>query len=117
VSSDLRFWKCDPSRCSAVLPRGTRPVWYPALTCCGSGKKLLGRWPDLKDVLEPSEFDLDESPEDAQRYVLLTLALRQLESADPRSRRRPRTGAKKATSGSSFSLRCTGPRPPAFAGT
>jgi hypothetical protein len=42
-------------------------------------QELLSRWPDLKDVLEPSEFDSDESPKGAQRYVLLTLAVRQLE--------------------------------------
>mgnify|MGYP000032397081 CR=1 FL=1 len=26
-------------------------------------EELLARWPDIEDVLEPSEFDLEDSPD------------------------------------------------------
>ncbi|WP_445518104.1 hypothetical protein [Streptomyces sp. NEAU-174] len=37
-------------------------------------EELLTRWPDVDDVLEPSRFDLEEEPDDAGKYVLLTQA-------------------------------------------
>ncbi|RAS63953.1 hypothetical protein C8D87_106356 [Lentzea atacamensis] len=40
---------------------------------------MLARWPDIRDVLEPSEHDLTDSPEDAAKYVLLTLSVHQLD--------------------------------------
>jgi hypothetical protein len=43
-------------------------------------REKFGREPGPEeDVLEPVEFDLEESPEDALKYVLLTLSVRQLD--------------------------------------
>ncbi|MEU8800910.1 hypothetical protein [Spirillospora sp. NPDC048819] len=33
----------------------------------------------MSDFLEPSRFDLEEEPDDAGKYVLLTLSVRQLD--------------------------------------
>jgi hypothetical protein len=40
-------------------------------------EELLAR-SDLKDELEPPEFDPEDSPDDALKYDLLTLSVRQL---------------------------------------
>lgn len=36
----------------------------------------------MVDVLEPSEYDLAEAPDDAAKYVLLTLPVRMLQYVD-----------------------------------
>jgi hypothetical protein len=38
-------------------------------------EELLGRWLDMKDVLEPSECDLKETPDDVLKYVLFALSV------------------------------------------
>lgn len=85
VSSDFAFWKvgdCDPGVIFDGLADGDTEVLGPHRDVTGFRDELLKRWPDLADVLEPTEHDLREVPEDAAKYVLLTLPVRMLGRLD-----------------------------------
>jgi hypothetical protein len=82
VSSDFSFWKQgvgDPEEIFDRLAEGDASGLTPSDDVMRFREELLGLWPEMKDVLEPSDFDLEESPEDALKYVLLTLSVRQLD--------------------------------------
>ncbi|WP_027660846.1 hypothetical protein [Salinispora fenicalii] len=82
MSSDFGFWKhCtgDPGEVFDKLAEGDASDLTSSLGVLRFREELLARWPDIEDVLEPSEFDLGDSPDDAMKYVLLTLSVRQLD--------------------------------------
>ncbi|MFF0155333.1 hypothetical protein [Micromonospora sp. NPDC005203] len=85
MSSDFAFWKVgvgDPGEIYDGLADGETDVLqpHPDVTCFRG--ELLSRWPDLVDVLEPTEHDLVDAPDDAARYVLRTLPVRMLGHLD-----------------------------------
>jgi hypothetical protein len=85
VSSDFAFWKAgegDPSEIFDGLADGVTETLDPHSDVSGFRSELLKRWPDLVDVLEPTAYDLLEVPEDAAKYVLLTLPVRMLDRLD-----------------------------------
>ncbi|MFB9181257.1 hypothetical protein ACFFX1_24220 [Dactylosporangium sucinum] len=85
MSSDFAFWKVgdgDPGEIFDGLADGATDTLEPHPDVAGFRSELLWRWPDLVDVLEPSEHDLVDSPEDAAKYVLLTLPVRMLGHLD-----------------------------------
>lgn len=45
-------------------------------------RELLSQWPDLKDVLEPLDYFLQDAPDDERKYVFLALSMRQLDYLD-----------------------------------
>ncbi|MGV9453092.1 hypothetical protein [Streptomyces sp. NPDC003635] len=82
MSSDFGFWKRsagNPEEVFDNLAEGetSNLVASPEVLCFRH--ELMTRWPDLADVLEPSRFDLEEEPDDVEKYVLLTLSVSQLE--------------------------------------
>lgn len=82
MSSDFGFWKHavgDPADIFDSLAEGETDALTESTDVLQFREDLLTRWPDLRDDLEPAEFDLEESPEDASKYVLLTLSVRQLD--------------------------------------
>jgi hypothetical protein len=82
VSSDFAFWKRsagDPEEVFDNLAEGDTRDLVVSPDVLRFREELLARWPDVDDVLEPSRFDLEEEPDDAGKYVLLTLSVRQLE--------------------------------------
>ncbi|MCA2213287.1 hypothetical protein [Jidongwangia harbinensis] len=82
MSSDLGFWwrgAGDPEEIFDKLAEGDTSDLTPNSGVMRFREELLARWPDIEDVLEPSEFDLEDSPDDAMKYVLLTLSVRQLD--------------------------------------
>lgn len=82
MSSDLGFWKRsagDPEEVFDNLAEGDTGDLVVSPDVLRFREELLTRWADLDDVLEPSRFDLEEEPDDAGKYVLLTLSVRQLD--------------------------------------
>jgi hypothetical protein len=82
VSSDLGFWKHgagEPEEIFDKLAEGDTSDLTSSSDVVRFREGLWARWPDIRDVLEPSEFDLQDSPDDALKYVLLTLSVRQLD--------------------------------------
>jgi hypothetical protein len=82
VSSDFGFWKHgtgEPEEIFDKLAEGETSDLTSSSDVMRFREGLLARWPDIEDVLEPSKFDLEDSPDDALRYVLLTLSVRQLD--------------------------------------
>ncbi|MEV1155102.1 hypothetical protein AB0J27_06835 [Micromonospora chokoriensis] len=82
MSSDFGFWKRgtgDPGEIFDRLAEGDTSDLAPDPALKRFRDGLLARWPDIEDVLEPSTFDLEDSPDDALKYVLLTLSVRQLD--------------------------------------
>ncbi|WFE98661.1 hypothetical protein [Micromonospora sp. WMMD964] len=82
MSSDFGFWKRglgDPEDIFDRLAEGDTSDLLSSSDVRRFRDGLLARWADLEDVLEPSEFDLADSPDDALKYVLLTLSVRQLD--------------------------------------
>ncbi|WP_073946018.1 hypothetical protein [Streptomyces kebangsaanensis] len=82
MSSDFAFWKRsagDPEEVFDGLAEGDTRDLVVSPDVLRFREKLLTRWPDVEDVLEPSRFDLEEEPDDAGKYVLLTLSVRQLD--------------------------------------
>jgi hypothetical protein len=82
MSSDFGFWKRsagDPEEVFDGLAEGDTSDLVVSPEVLRFREDLLARWPDLGDVLEPSRFDLEEEPDDAGKYVLLTLSVRQLD--------------------------------------
>jgi hypothetical protein len=82
LSSDFGFWKHgvgNPEEIFDRLAEGDTSGLTSSDDVLRFREELLSRWPDMKDVLEPSEFDLEESPEDALKYALLTFSVRQLD--------------------------------------
>lgn len=82
MSSDFGFWKYgkgDPEWIFDRLAEGDTESLTSSADVLRFRDELLARWPDMRDVLEPSEFDLQECPEDSQKYVLLTLSVKQLD--------------------------------------
>ncbi|MGW4942991.1 hypothetical protein ACWEOZ_15560 [Actinoplanes sp. NPDC004185] len=82
MSSDFGFWKHgagDHEEIFDKLAEGDTSDLTSSPDVMRFRAGLLARWPDIEDVLEPSEFDLEDSPDDALKYVLLTLSVRQLE--------------------------------------
>jgi hypothetical protein len=84
VSSDFAFWKAGQGHhgeifdgladgVAAALEPHSEVSWF---------RGELSRWPDLVDVLEPTEGDLLEVPEDGAKYVLLTLPVGMLDRLD-----------------------------------
>lgn len=85
MSTDFAFWKAapgDPGEIFDALAEGIADALSLSDDVIRFREELLSRWPDVEDVLEPDDFDLEESPENAQRYVLLTLSYRQLDYLD-----------------------------------
>ncbi|MGW3398462.1 hypothetical protein [Streptomyces hydrogenans] len=82
MSSDFGFWKHstgDPEEVFDNLAEGDTSDLAVSPDVLRFREELLTRWPDVEDVLEPSRFDLEEDPDDAGKYVLLTLSVRQLD--------------------------------------
>ncbi|MDD9375694.1 hypothetical protein M8Z33_03185 [Streptomyces sp. ZAF1911] len=82
MSSDFAFWKRsagDPGELFDNLAEGDTSDLVVSPDVLLFREELLTRWPDVEDVLEPSRFDLEEEPDDAGKYVLLTLSVRQLD--------------------------------------
>ncbi|MFF0348886.1 hypothetical protein ACFYP0_14420 [Micromonospora arida] len=85
MSSDFAFWKVgrgDPSGIFDGLADGGTEALEPHSDVSWFRGELLSRWPDLVDVLEPTEDDLLEVPEDGAKYVLLTLPVGMLDRFD-----------------------------------
>jgi hypothetical protein len=85
VSSDFAFWKAghgDPGEIFDSLADGVTEALDPHSDVSEFRGELLKRWPDLVDVLEPTADDLLNVPEDAAKYVLLTLSVRMLDRLD-----------------------------------
>ncbi|WBB46907.1 hypothetical protein O3597_17200 [Verrucosispora sp. WMMA2044] len=81
MSSDFGFWKHgagDPGDIFDNIAEGVTEGLRPDPAVLRFRDDVLARWPDIGDVLEPSEHDLEENPEDVTKYVLLTLSVRQL---------------------------------------
>ncbi|MFE1799835.1 hypothetical protein ACFW9L_27235 [Streptomyces sp. NPDC059517] len=83
MSSDFGFWRRgstgDPEAVFDNLAEGETGDLVVSPDVLRFREKLLTRWPDVEDVLEPSRFDLEEEPDDAGKYVLITLSVRQLD--------------------------------------
>ncbi|MBC2907688.1 hypothetical protein [Streptomyces cupreus] len=82
MSSDFGFWKRstgNPEEVFDNLAEGETSDLVMSPDVLRFREELLTRWPDVEDVLEPSRFDLEEEPDDAEKYVLLTLSVRQLD--------------------------------------
>lgn len=82
MSSDFGFWKRstgNPEEVFDSLAEGDTSDLVMSLDVLRFREELLTRWPDVEDVLEPSQFDLEEEPDDEGKYILLTLSVRQLE--------------------------------------
>lgn len=82
MSSDFGFWKQgagDPEEIFEKLAEGDTSDLTSSSDVMRFRESLLASWPDIEDVLEPSKFDLEDSPDDAMKYVLLTLSYRQLD--------------------------------------
>ena len=85
VSSDFAFWKAgqgDPGEIFDGLADGVTEALDPHSDVSWFRGELLSRWPDLVDVLEPTEDDLLEVPEDGAKYVLLTMPVGMLGRLD-----------------------------------
>jgi hypothetical protein len=85
VSTDFAFWKVgtgDPGEIFDGVGDGVTEALEPHSDVSWFRGELLSRWPDLIDVLEPTEHDLLEVPEDGARYVLLTLPVGMLDRLD-----------------------------------
>jgi hypothetical protein len=85
VSSDFAFWKVcegDPGEIFDGLAEGITDALEPHSDVSWFRGELLSRWPGLVDVLEPTERDLLEVPEDGAKYVLLTLPVSMLDHLD-----------------------------------
>ena len=85
MSSDFAFWKVregDPGETFDDLADGVTEALVPHSDVSSFRGELLSRWPGLVDVLEPTEHDLLDAPEDAAKYVLLTLPVGMLEHLD-----------------------------------
>jgi hypothetical protein len=85
VSSDFAFWKVGTGDAGAIydgLADGITDALEPHSDVSWFRGELLTRWPDLVDVLEPTEHDLLDVPEDGARYVLLTLPVSMLGRLD-----------------------------------
>lgn len=82
MSSDFAFWaraSGEPGEVFDALADGDTTALEPSDSVRAFRETLITRWPDIVDVLEPSQFDLDETPDDIQKYVLLTLPVRLLD--------------------------------------
>lgn len=82
MSSDFGFWKRDVGDSERIfdkLAEGDTSDLVASPDVLRFREELLARWPDIEDVLEPSRFDLEEEPDDAGKYVLLTLSVRHLD--------------------------------------
>ncbi|MDT0380883.1 hypothetical protein RM572_19195 [Streptomyces sp. DSM 42041] len=82
MSSDFGFWKRssgNPEEVFDSLDEGVTGDLVVSPDVLRFREELLARWSDVDDVLEPSRFDLEEEPDDAGKYVLLTLSVRQLD--------------------------------------
>lgn len=85
MSSDFAFWKAgegDPADIFDSLADGVTDALQPHSDVSRFRAEVLTRWPDLVDVLEPSQYDLDDAPADEAKYVLLTLPVRMLDHLD-----------------------------------
>lgn len=85
MSSDFAFWKAgegDPGEIYDGLADGVTDALEPHSDVSRFRGELLSRWPDLVDVLEPTEDDLLDAAEDAAKYVLLTLPMSMLRHLD-----------------------------------
>jgi hypothetical protein len=85
MSSDFAFWKRgegDPGEIFDALADGVTEALEPHSDVSWFRGELLSRWPELVDVLEPTEADLVETPEDGAKYVLLTLPVSLLDHLD-----------------------------------
>ncbi|GAB3937374.1 hypothetical protein [Micromonospora vulcania] len=85
MSSDFAFWKVgegDPGEIYDGLAEGVTDGIGACSEVSWFRDELLSRWPDLVDVLEPTEYDLRDAPEDAAKYVLLTLPVSMLGHLD-----------------------------------
>lgn len=82
MSSDFAFWKGsvgNPEEVFDNLAEGDVSGLVMSPDVLRFREELLTRWPDVVDVLEPSRFDLEEERDDAGKYALLTLSVRQLD--------------------------------------
>lgn len=85
MSTDVAFWKVgvgDPGEIYDGLADGETEALQPHPDVTRFRSELLSRWPDLVDVLEPTEHDLAEAPDDGAKYVLLTLPVKMLGHLD-----------------------------------
>jgi len=82
MSSDFAFWagaQGDPGEVFDALADGDTSALELSDSVSAFRVSLIERWPDIVDVLEPAEIDLEEAPDDISRYVLLTLPVRFLD--------------------------------------
>ncbi|MFI1995283.1 hypothetical protein [Actinoplanes sp. NPDC020271] len=85
MSSDVAFWRVaegDAGDIFDALADGVTERLEPHSDVSWFRGELLSRWPDLVDVLEPTEDALLDVPEDGAKYVLLTLPVGMLDRLD-----------------------------------
>lgn len=81
MSTDFAFWKDgsgDPLEIFDDLAEGETGRLVANSAVLRFREELLSRLPDVKDEMSPPDFELEDNPEDAEKYVLLTLGYRQL---------------------------------------
>lgn len=65
MSSDFAFWKVGTGNAADIydgLADGVTDVLQPHSDVSWFRAELLSRWPELVDVLEPTEYDLRDEP-------------------------------------------------------
>ena len=79
MSTDFGFWKRasgDPGDVFDRLADGDTTGLDSSEDVLRFREDLLSRWPNIVHEMEPSDFDLEEDPGQAAKFVLLTLSMR-----------------------------------------
>ncbi|WP_371401970.1 hypothetical protein OHA10_29180 [Kribbella sp. NBC_00662] len=82
MTSDFGFWKQgsgDPLEIFDDLAEGITDRLISSPDVLRFREAIVSRWPDLEDSLEPAAYQLEESPGEDEKFVLLGLARRHLE--------------------------------------
>jgi hypothetical protein len=82
MSSDFAFWaraSGDPGEVFDALAEGDTSSLEPSESVREFREALKRRWPGIVHMLEPTQRNLDETPDDIRKYVLLTLSYRMLD--------------------------------------
>lgn len=77
MSSDFAFWKAIPGEPEQIYDNvceGSADGLSASADVLRFREELLRRLPHLKDELEPGDYELEENPENVDKYVVLTLS-------------------------------------------
>lgn len=77
MSSDFAFWKAIPGEPEQIYDNvceGITDGLPASADVLRFREELLRRLPHLKDELEPGDYELEENPENVDKYVVLTLS-------------------------------------------